>query len=470
MSSKQKQKGINFPHVYIMFMLVMLLVVLLSWIVPSGEYERNVNPDTGITELNTEKFAYVEQAKPIGFMDFFTALHNGVVQSADIIVMLLFASGALFILEKSGAIAAGIHKLLSVAAGKEKLIIVSLLVLFSVLGTIGFGEGGIPFIPLAMAVVMGLGYDRITAFAIPTVGLAIGFTAGVVNFYTTGVSQTIVGLPIYSGLAFRIVALIVFILISIIYILRYANKTKADPSKSIVADEYLEELENSKTAEYEEEELTLSRKLALLGLVVVLVGSAFGAIKLGWAMPELSAVYAIYAIFLVMILKLNPSEAAETFGVGAARLLPTGLAIGFARSVMILMTQAQIIDTAVHSLSNVLSNTGTIITLLILFIVVIFFNFFVVSGSGKAIILMPIMGPLGKILGINQQVMVVVYQFGDGFTNYLWPTSGGLMAALGMSNVSYAAWVKFSVKLFLLLHFAAFVLILIAHYMGLGPF
>lgn len=470
MSSKQKQKGINFPHVYIMFMLVMLLVVLLSWIVPSGEYERNVNPDTGITELNTEKFAYVEQAKPIGFMDFFTALHNGVVQSADIIVMLLFASGALFILEKSGAIAAGIHKLLSVAAGKEKLIIVSLLVLFSVLGTIGFGEGGIPFIPLAMAVVMGLGYDRITAFAIPTVGLAIGFTAGVVNFYTTGVSQTIVGLPIYSGLAFRIVALIVFIMISIIYILRYANKTKADPSKSIVADEYLEELENSKTAEYEEEELTLSRKLALLGLVVVLVGSAFGAIKLGWAMPELSAVYAIYAIFLVMILKLNPSEAAETFGVGAARLLPTGLAIGFARSVMILMTQAQIIDTAVHSLSNVLSNTGTIITLLILFIVVIFFNFFVVSGSGKAIILMPIMGPLGKILGINQQVMVVVYQFGDGFTNYLWPTSGGLMAALGMSNVSYAAWVKFSVKLFLLLHFAAFVLILIAHYMGLGPF
>lgn len=470
MSSKQKQKGINFPHVYIMFMLVMLLVVLLSWIVPSGEYERNVNPDTGITELNTEKFAYVEQAKPIGFMDFFTALHNGVVQSADIIVMLLFASGALFILEKSGAIAAGIHKLLSVAAGKEKLIIVSLLVLFSVLGTIGFGEGGIPFIPLAMAVVMGLGYDRITAFAIPTVGLAIGFTAGVVNFYTTGVSQTIVGLPIYSGLAFRIVALIVFILISIIYILRYANKTKADPSKSIVADEYLEELENSKTAEYEEEELTLSRKLALLGLVVVLVGSAFGAIKLGWGMPELSAVYAIYAIFLVIILKLNPSEAAETFGVGAARLLPTGLAIGFARSVMILMTQAQIIDTAVHSLSNVLSNTGTIITLLVLFIVVIFFNFFVVSGSGKAIILMPIMGPLGKILGINQQVMVVVYQFGDGFTNYLWPTSGGLMAALGMSNVSYAAWVKFSVKLFLLLHFAAFILILIAHYIGLGPF
>lgn len=469
MSKKEKRKGFNFPHVYIMFLLVMLFVVALSWIVPSGQYERIVDPETGIEKLNTDVFNYVDQEKAIGFMDFFTALHNGVVQSADIIVMLLFASGALYLLEKSGAIAAGIHTLLRVAGGKEKLIIFALLTVFAILGTIGFGEGGIPFIPLAMAVVMGLGYDRITAFATCTVGLAIGFTAGAVNFYTTGVSQSIVGLPIYSGLSFRIISLMVFIAISIVYILRYAKKTKADPTKSIVADEYLEHLEEAKTAVYEEEPFTLPRKIALLGLVGVLVGSAYGAIQLGWGMPELSAVYAIYAVFLIFILRLSPSEAAADFGIGAARLLPTALAIGFARSVMILMTQAQIIDTAVHSLAGLLSNSGSVITLLALFLVVIFFNFFVVSGSGKALILMPIMGPLGKILGINQQVMVVVYQFGDGFTNYLWPTSGGLMAALGMSNVNYADWVKFSWKLFMILHFAAFLLILIAHYIGLGP-
>ncbi|WP_391206336.1 YfcC family protein [Psychrobacillus sp. L4] len=470
MTSKKERKGFNLPHVYIMFILVMLLVVALSWIVPSGQYERVQNPDTGITELNTEHFAYVDQANPIGFMDFFTALHNGVVQSADIIVMLLFASGALYILEKSGAIAAGIHKLLRVADGKEKIVIIALITLFSIMGTIGFGEGGIPFIPLAMAVVMGMGYDRITGFATSTIGLAIGFSAGAVNFYTTGVSQTIVGLPIYSGVGFRIISLVIFLVISVLYILRYAKKTKADPSKSLVATEYKEQLKNANKAEYEEEAFTLSRKIALLGLVAVLVGSAFGAIKLGWGMPELSAVYAIYAVFLVIVLKIKPSDAAVMFGKGAAILLPTGLAIGFARSVMILMTQAQIIDTAVHSLSGLLNHTSSIITLLVLFLVVIFFNFFVVSGSGKAMILMPIMGPLGKILGINQQVMVVLYQFGDGFTNYLWPTSGGLMAALGMSNVDYATWVKFSMKLFMLLHFAAFILILVAHYIGLGPF
>lgn len=467
---EKKKKGLSFPHVYIMFLLVMLFVVGLSWIVPSGEYERELDPETGVEHLNTEVFEYVANDNPIGFMDFFVALHNGVVQSADIIVMLLFASGALFILEKSGAIAAGIHALLKVAEGKEKFIIVSLLVLFATMGTIGFGEGGIPFIPLAMAVVMGMGYDRMTAFATSAVGLAIGFSAGAVNFYTTGVSQSIVGLPIYSGVGFRLISLLVFILISAVYVLRYANKTKADPTKSIVYEEYQVQLQNTEKAEYEEEAFTFPRKIALLGLVAVLVGSAYGAIKLGFGMPELSAVYAIYAVFLVIILKISPSEAAVTFGEGAARLLPTGLAIGFARSVMILMDQAKIIDTAVYSLSNLLDNTGTVITLLVLFLAVIFFNFFVVSGSGKAVILMPIMGPLGKILNINQQVMVVVYQFGDGFTNYLWPTSGGLMAALGMSNVNYGDWVKFSFKLFMLLHFAAFVLIVIANYLGLGPF
>lgn len=188
MFKKGEKKGFSFPHVYIMFLLVMLLVVILSWIVPSGEYERTVDPKTGITKLNTDVFHYIQNKNPISFMDFFTALHNGVVQSADIIVMLLFASGALYILEKSGAIAAGIHKLLQIAEGKEKLIIIALLTLFSILGTIGFGEGGIPFIPLAMAVIMGMGYDRITAFATSTIGLAIGFTSGVVNFYTTGVT------------------------------------------------------------------------------------------------------------------------------------------------------------------------------------------------------------------------------------------------------------------------------------------
>ena len=469
MSNKKKKRGFSFPHVYIMFLLVMLVVVGLSWIVPSGEYEREVDPETGIEKMDTEAFEYVDNENPIGVMDFFTALHNGVVESADIIVMLLFASGALFVLEKSGAIDAGIHKLLKIADGKEKFIISALLIMFAIMGTIGFGEGGIPFIPLAMAVVIGMGYDKMTAFATATTGLAIGFTAGAVNFYTTGVSQSVVGLPIYSGLSFRIISLTIFIVISLVYILRYAAKTKADPSKSVVVEEYREQLENTHKAEYEEEPFTLSRKIALFGLLGVLVSSAYGAIQLGWEMPELSAVYAIYAVFLVFVLRINPSKAAITFGEGAARLLPTGLAIGFARSVMILMDQAKIIDTAVHGLSVLLESTGSVITLLMLFLVVIFFNFFVVSGSGKAMILMPIMGPLGKILGINQQVMVLLYQFGDGFTNYLWPTSGGLMAALGMADVNYADWVKFSFKLFLLLHFAAFILIVIADYIGLGP-
>lgn len=132
------------------------------------------------------------------------------------------------------------------------------------------------------------------------------------------------------------------------------------------------------------------------------------------------------------------------------RLLPAALAIGFARSVVVLMNQAKIVDTAVHALARFLNNKPMIISLFVIYLAIIFFNFFVVSGSDKAMILMPILSPLAKILGINQQVMVLLFQFGDGPTNYFWPTSGGLMGALGLCNVKYEDWVKYSWKLLIL--------------------
>lgn len=318
---------------------------------------------------------------------------------------------------------------------------------------------------------MGMGYDRMTGFATAAGGLAVGFTAGAVNFYTTGVAQMITGLPLYSGLSFRLFSFVILVAITIAYVLLYAKKVKAHPEKSIVSAEYQEQLAQSQgEADFERLEFTPRQKIALLGLVAVLIVSVYGAINLGWAMAELSAMYIIYAIFLVIVLGLKPNEAAANFGKGAMRLLPAALAIGFARSVVVLMNQAKIVDTAVHGLAQFLNNKPMVLSLLIICLAIIIFNFFVVSGSGKAMILMPILSPLAKILGINQQIMVILYQFGDGPTNYFWPTSGGLMGALGLSNVRYEDWVHFSWKLVILWQIAAFILIMIANALNLGPF
>lgn len=467
----EKKKGLSFPHVYIMFMIVMLIVVILSFIVPSGEFERVPDPNNPmIMQVNPDKFHYVDDAKPITPLDFFSAMHKGVTGAGDIIVMLLLACGTLYLMEESGAIGAGINALLKVAEGKEVAVIASLLTVFSVLGAIGFGEGGIPFIPLCMSVVMGMGFDRVTGVATAMCGLAVGFASGVINMYTTGVSQQIVGLPLFSGVGFRAVALVIFTVISIVYVVSYAKKIKKDPSKSIMGDEYLKELEEMEAVELEDIPFDGRKKLALISLAFVFLFQAFAAIKWKWGLPQISALYIMFAIYLTIILKMNPNDAAVKFGIGAARILPAGLAIGFAGGVMVLMNQAKIVDTAVHGLAGFLTGKPVFVTFLVLFLSVVIFNFFVVSGSGKALILMPIMSPLGKILGINQQIMVLLYQYGDGFTNYLWPTAGGLMAGLAMCDLSYDKWVKFALKLFVLLHVVAFALILVANAMGLGPF
>lgn len=462
------KRGFKLPHVYVLLMIVMLIVVGLSWMVPSGEFALQQDPATGRMLIDPTAFSYTDDVKPITVMDYFTSIHQGIVQSGDIIFLLLFASGALYIVEASGAIGAGIHKILEVSEGKETIIIAVLTLIFATLGAIGFGEGGLPFIPLAVAVVTAMGYDKITGMATAMGGMAVGFASGVLNLYTTGISQMIVGLPIYSGIAFRSAALALFYVITLVYILRYAKKIKHDPSKSVLGDSFSRAGQTVSTDQAPD--FTLRRKLALVCLGLVFILQAFGALKLKWGMAQISGLYLMFAAVSAVIINMNPSEAAVNFAKGVQRLIPAGLAIGLARSVMVLMNQSKIIDTAIYNLSAILEGEGALTVLALVYVAVIGFNFFVVSGSGKAVIMMPILGPLGQLMHINQQVMVLLYQYGDGFTNYIWPTSGGLMAALAMCDVEWQDWAKFSANLFIILSGVAFALVVMAHMINLGPF
>ena len=470
MAVKMDKRGIRLPHVYLIMMMVMLLVVILSWIVPSGEFAKVQDPTTGRMVIDPANFQHVNTAKPITLMDFFLAIHTGIVQTADIIVNQLIVSAVIYMIEKTGAIAGGIHKIIDISKGKELSVVVILMAVFTIMGAIGFGEGGLPFIPLCMTVVMAVGYDRLAGVGTAMIGLAVGFASGLLNLFTTGISQMIVGLPLFSGLEFRAVALVVFYIVSVVYVAMYCKKIKKDPNKSIVAAEYLTQI--ASTEEREEVPFNAQHKIALVILVGLFVLTAYGATSKvwKWAFPQISAAYLIYAVFLTILFKKNPSDACQDFAFGASRLLPAALTIGIARSVMALMDQAKIIDTAIHSISSVLGGQSAFMSLLLIYCTVIIFNFFVISGSGKAVIMMPIMGPLGKILGINQQVMVLVYQYGDGFTNYVWPTSGALMAGLAMCGVEWGDWIKFCGKLFFILSVMAFGFIVIADMIKLGPF
>ena len=461
----QKQKGFHMPHVFIILLIIMLFVVILSYIIPSGLYER-IEDSSGITVIDPDTFQYVENETPITFMDYFEAIYTGFVNGATIMGTLFISSGAIYLLEVSGAFGAGINMILKMTKGKEFSVVCIFYTIFVVFGVLGYGEAAYPFYPLAVTIGFALGYDRMVGTALAIVGSTVGFTSGLMNTFTTGVAQQIVGLPLFSGIGFRAVGLVVFYAIGLIGLYTYCRKIKKNPALSLMSEEYMNQKQEDHTEQMEE--MNPRRVLGLLVFLGIIVVQGFGCIRLGWSFPQIAAIYVIMAILLAIIFRFGPSEACQLFCKGAVRVFAAAFAVGLAQSVVVLMNQACIMDTIVHAMSQLLENRSAILALLIIFIFVTLFNFLVVSGSGKAVIVMPILQPLGKILNINQQVLVLTYQYGDGITNSFWP--GSSLVQLSMCGVDYASWIKFCWKIYLGFIVSAFVLVMIAYGIGYGPF
>ena len=461
----RKQKGFHMPHVFIILLVIMLFVVLLSYLIPSGAYER-IEDSSGITVINPDTFQYVENETPITFMDYFEAVYTGFVNGATIMGTLFISSGVIYLLEVSGAFGAEINMILKKTKGKEFSVVCIFYTIFVVFGVLGYGEAAYPFYPLAVTIGFALGYDRMVGTALAIVGSTVGFTSGLMNTFTTGVAQQIVGLPLFSGIGFRAVGLVVFYIIGLIGLYTYCRKIKRDPSLSLMSEEYM----NQKKEEHAEgmEEMNIRRALGLLVFLGIIIVQGFGCIRLGWSFPQIAAIYVIMGILLSVIFRIGPSEACQLFCKGAVRVFAAAFAVGLAQSVVVLMNQACIMDTIVHGMSQLLENRSAILALLIIFVFVTLFNFLVVSGSGKAVIVMPILQPLGKILNINQQVLVLTYQYGDGITNSFWP--GSSLVQLSMCGVDYGSWIKFCWKIYLGFIVSAFVLVMIAYGIGYGPF
>ena len=462
---KQKNKGFRMPHVFIILLVIMLFVVLLSYLIPSGSYER-ITDSAGITVIDPDTFSYVENETPIAFMDYFEAIYTGFVNGATIMGTLFISSGVIYLLEVSGAFGAGIGMILKKTKGREFSVVCIFYTIFVIFGVLGYGEAAYPFYPLAVTIGFALGYDRMVGTALAIVGSTVGFTSGLMNTFTTGVAQQIVGLPLFSGIGFRAVGLVVFYIIGLIGLYTYCRKIKRDPRLSLMSEEYMNQKQEKHTDGMEE--MNIRRALGLLVFLGIIIVQGFGCIKLGWSFPQIAAIYVIMGILLAIIFRFGPSEACQLFCQGAVRVFAAAFAVGLAQSVVVLMNQACIMDTIVHAMSTLLENKSAVLALLIIFVFVTLFNFLVVSGSGKAVIVMPILQPLGEILHINQQVLVLTYQYGDGITNSFWP--GSSLVQLSMCGVDYGSWIRFCWKIYLSFIASAFVLVVIAYGIGYGPF
>ena len=464
MKQKTGKKGFHMPHVFIILLAIMLFIVVLSYIIPSGMYER-FEDAAGITVIDPDTFSYVENENPITFMDYFEAIYTGFVNGATIMGTLFISSGMIYLLEVSGAFGAGISAILKKTKGKEFSVVCIFYTVFVIFGVLGYGEAAYPFYPLAVTIGFALGYDRMVGAGLAIVGSTVGFTSGLMNTFTTGVAQQIVGLPLFSGIGFRAAGLAVFYVIGLAGLYAYCRKIKKNPGLSLMKDEYINQKAENQAADGEK--MTVRKALGLLVFLGIIVAQGYGCIRLGWSFPQIAAIYVIMGILLAVIFQFGPSEACQLFCKGAVRVFAAAFAVGLAQSVVVLMNQACIMDTIVHGMAQLLENKSAILALLIIFLFVTLFNFLVVSGSGKAVIVMPILQPLGKILNINQQVLVLTYQYGDGITNSFWPGSAAIQ--LSMCGVDYGSWLKFCWKIYLGFIVSAFVLVMIAYGIGYGP-
>ena len=400
MSKKAEvKKGFRMPHVFIILLAIMLLIVVLSYLIPSGSYERIEDSATGMTVIDPDTFSYVENETPITFMDYFEAVYTGFVNGATIMGTLFISSGVIYLLEVSGAFGAGISAILKRTKGKEFSVVCIFYTIFVIFGVLGYGEAAYPFYPLAVTIGFALGYDRMVGTGLAIIGSTVGFTSGLMNTFTTGVAQQIVGLPLFSGIGFRAAGLAVFYVIGLVSLYIYCRRIRKNPEQSLVKDEYLNQRKEDHTADMGE--MNLRRVLGLLVFLAIIVVQGFGCIRLGWSFPQIAAIYVIMGILLAVIFRIGPSEACQLFCQGAVRVFAAAFAVGLAQSVVVLMNQACIMDTIVHGMSVLLENKSAILALLIIFVFVTLFNFLVVSGSGKAVIVMPILQPLGEILHIS---------------------------------------------------------------------
>lgn len=464
-----EKKKFKVPHTYVILFSVIIIMAILTYIIPAGEFDRVKDPNTGRTVVDPASFHTVEQ-NPTKLFDLFKAVPKGMKDAASIVFFIFIVGGSFQIITATGAVEAGIGRVALTLKGKEKLLIPIFLALFSIAGgTFGMAEEAIVFVPIGIALARALGFDAITGTAMITLGAACGFTSGFMNPFTVGVAQGIAELPLFSGIGFRLVILVIMLIVTAWYVMRYGNMVKKDPSKSIVRELELEEKDKVI-------DLTNVPKLEsyhYLVLLSVVVGFGFiiwGVFKSGWYITEIGSMFLAMGIVGGFLGKLGPSKIAEEFVKGAKSIVFGALVVGIARGILVVMKDGLIIDSIINGLALAIKNLPKSISVLGMYVVQVIINFFIPSGSGQAAATMPIMAPLADVIGVNRQVAVTAYQFGDGFTNSIIPTSAALMGVLSIAKIKYEKWVKFLWPLMLIWLGLGAVFLIIANAINYGPF
>lgn len=464
----KEEKKFKVPHTFVLLFGILVLMAVLTYIVPAGQFERAINPDTGREAVVAESYHAVENT-PVTPFGLFKAIPKGMNKGGYIIFFVLLIGGTFGVLQSTGAIESGIGALVTKLKGNEKLVIPVSMLVFALGGSVfGLAEETLLFIPIFIALSLGLGFDTITGIAICLLGAGAGFSGAFLNPFTVGVAQGIAGLPPFSGIAFRAVAFVVITTATIFMVYRHAAKVQKDPSKSPTYELDIRNKEKFHLGGIKP--FTTTHKLVLSTLLFGVFVIAYGVMKLGFYITELGALFVIIAIVAGIIAKMSPSQIADEFINGSKDMIYGALVIGLATSITVVLTEGAIIDTFIFHMAESIKGLPLAMSGVGMFVIQSLINVFVPSGSGQAAVTMPIMAPISDIIGITRQTAVLAYQFGDGFSNNISPTSGVLMAALAIGGVGWDKWAKWMLPVFCVWSIIGAAFVAVATMISFGPF
>jgi uncharacterized ion transporter superfamily protein YfcC len=447
------------PHTFALLFGLVVVAAIATHFIPAGSFDRVEQEGR---ELVVPESYHAVEADPAGLIEVFLAFPKGLLETAHIVFYIFLIGGAFGVINATGAIEALIHGIVHACRGNGEVVIAVLIVLFSVGGaTIGMAEETLVFLPALVVLSRRLGYDEITGGAIGLVGAGAGFAGAFLNPFTVGVAQDIAGLPVFSGLAYRLVVWAVITAITVVYIVLWSRRRKTAPAADDPA---------TSSGPPGSSALGLRTWLVLAVLLCALAAVVFGATRWGWGIFELSGLFVAVAILAGMLGGLGANLTAERFVEGAAAIAGGALVVGLARGVLVIFESASVTDTILNAMASAVSHLPADISIAGIYGIQVLLNFLVPSGSGQAALSIPILAPLADLVGVTRQTTVLAYQFGDGFTNVLTPTQGYFMAGLALIKVPWERWVKFIWPLQCVWIGTGLVFLLVSHWINWGPF
>jgi uncharacterized ion transporter superfamily protein YfcC len=434
------------PNTFVLLFSILALIALATWLVPGGKYETHLVNGKQLVDPTT--FHYVASA-PQGLVALMKAPIKGFVEAAQIIGFVLIVGGAFAVVQRTEAIDTAIRSIARAHAHSALVratIIPVFVTLFSLGGaTFGMNEEVIPFILIFVPLALALGYDTITGVAIPFLGSQVGFGAAFLNPFNVGIAQGIAGVPVFSGMGYRLVVWAAATLVTIAFLMWYAARVKANPalSPTFVLDQTRRQEQPPALAD---EHMT-GRHGAVLAIFALALGTmVIGVVKFDWFIDEIAALFLAMAIVVGVVGRLGPDNWVASFMQGAKDLAPTALVIAIARATMILARDAHIIDTILHGLMPLVQSSSPVFAAQKMYLIQSVINFFIHSGTGQAALTMPIMAPLADLVGVTRQTAILAFQLGELSTPMI-PTSGITVGVLALARVPWLTWAKWMIPL-----------------------